>query len=188
MGLLKRRKYKKAVQYLENIDYSILIQYSERIQSYHINESMDLPLEEKAIFHHLPLKDKDGDYLSDDNWDLSDEAKREIHVLVGKLREYYDAICTVWYYTPKGKFNLNGNDFMYEVLPPWIVFPHYSAMSMGWRMGDGEEYMEIYIGYINSLSGEQYEAYTNKFPTPEYMKVNSLKGRNKNDTRTVESA
>ena len=169
MGLLKRRKYKKAVQFLENIDYSTLIQYSERVQSFYINEKSEI-----GIFHHLPLKDKSGFNLSEDNWDLSDEDKKEIHVLVGKLREYYDAICTVRYYTPKGKFILNGNDFKYEVLPPWIVFPHYSAMSMGWRMGDGEEYMEIYIGYINSLSDEQYEAYTNKFPTPEYMKVNSF--------------
>ncbi len=174
MGLIKRLKYRKAVQYLEKIDYSALIQYSERIQSYHINESMDLPLEEKAIFHHLPLKDKDGDYLLGSNWDLSEEIKKEIHELLEKLREYYDAIYTVRYYTPKGKFNLNGNDFMYEVLPPWIVFPHFSAMSMAWRMGAGEEYMEIYISYINSISDEQYEVYTKTYPAPEYMRINSF--------------
>lgn len=174
MGLLKRWKYKKAVQYLENIDYSTLIQYSEKIQSYHINETMDFPLGETAIFHHLPLKDKDDDYLAEDNWDLPDEAKKEIHELVEKLREYYDAIYTVRYYTSKGKFNLYGTPFVHEVLPPWIVFPHYGAMSLGWRMGAGEEYMEIYISYINSLSDERYEAYTNTYPVPEYMRINSF--------------
>ncbi len=178
--IIYRNRYKKAVHYLESVDYSTLIKSSERIQSFHINENVGkcefhhLPLLEKAIFHHLPLKDKEGDYLSDDNWDLSEKTKKEIHELLEKLREYYDAIYTVRYYTPKGKFNLNGNGFMYEVLPPWIVFPHFSAMSMAWRMGDGEEYMEIYISYINSLSDEQYEAYTNIYPTPEYMRINSF--------------
>lgn len=178
---LKYRKlYKKAILYLDKVDYSALIKYSERIQSFHINEKMEkgafyqLPLLEKAIFHHLPLKDKDDDYLSSDNWDLSEEEKSEIHELLEKLNEYYDAIYIVRYYTPKGKFILNGNEFKYEVLPPWIVFPQYTAMSLGWRMGSGEEYMEIYLSYIDTLSDEQYEAYTNKYPTPEYMEVNSF--------------
>ena len=173
--MFKRFKYKKlydkAVHYLDNVDYSELIKYSEKIQSYHVNESMDLPLGETAIFHHLPLKNKDGDYLSDDNWDLSEEEKNEIHELLNKLNEYYDAIYIVRYYTPKGKFVKKGNEFKYEVLPPWTVFPHYWAMSLGWRMGDGEEYLEIYHSYIDTLSDRQYEAYVNKYPKPEYLNI-----------------
>lgn len=37
--------YKKAVQYLKCIDYSVLIQTSEKVQSYHINKKAEIGTE-----------------------------------------------------------------------------------------------------------------------------------------------
>lgn len=166
-----KKLYKKAVQYLNHIDDSVLIQASDKVQSYHINEQVEIGTE-IGYFHHLPLKDTSKFYLSEDNWDLPDETKKEIRELLGVLDEYQRSISIIRYYDSKGKFNMNGCPFICEVLPPWIVFPHYSAMSIAWRQGDGEGYMEIFLSYMESLSEEQYHAYFQTYPMPEYMKVN----------------
>ena len=39
-------------------------------------------------------------------------------------------------------------------------------------MGAGEEYMEIFLTYLDTLSEEQREAYFQTYPIPEYMGVN----------------
>lgn len=169
MRVKYKRLYKKAVQYLKCIDYSVLIQASEKVQSYHINEKAEI-----GYFHHFPLKDKSQFYLSEDNWDLPDETKKEIHELLKVLREYQRSIYIIRYYNSNGKFNLSGYPFICEVLPPWIVFPHYGALSMAWRQGDGEGYMEIFLSYVGTLSEEQYHAYFHTYPIPEYMKVNNF--------------
>ena len=68
-----KMRYKKAIQYLRCVDYSMLVQISNKIQSFHINEKMG-----SSFFHHLPLKNKNKDYLLVDNWDLSEEIKKEL--------------------------------------------------------------------------------------------------------------
>ena len=176
--IIKRLKsrwlYKKSVTYLENTDYLKLIQASEKVQSYCINDDIEIN-HVKAVFHHLPLKDNSKFYLSEDNWDLSDTIKKEISTLLNKLNEYQRSIYYTYYYNSKGKFNQNGNKFKYEILPPWIVFPHFSALSSAWRCGVGEEYMEIFLCYLDRLSDKKRRAYFHKYPEPEYMKTNSFR-------------
>ena len=36
-------------------------------------------------------------------------------------------------------------------------------------MGDGEAYMEIYIGFINSLTDKEFEKYNETYKQPCYM-------------------
>lgn len=45
--------------------------------------------------------------------------------------------------------------------PPWDVFddPKWSQFSMGWRMGDGEWYLDIFYDWLNTLSPQQFFDY-----------------------------
>ena len=158
---VKALKRLKAEKYLNKVDYSELIRVSDKIQTYHVDDEIELPGNIVGYFHHLPLN-------------LTDSEKNEIHSLLSILREYEVSIQTVHFYNKNGSFNPHGNSFKHEVLPPWIAFPDFSPMSAAWRQGDGEVYMDVFISYLDSFSNEQYKAYFETYPIPEYMKVNSF--------------
>jgi ribA/ribD-fused uncharacterized protein len=50
------------------------------------------------------------------------------------------------------------------VLPPWIAFPEIDPMDMFWRMGIGEEYLDMLQNYLENLPYKK--AYEMKFPVP----------------------
>lgn len=52
-------------------------------------------------------------------------------------------------------------------LPPFIVFPTYTPVTMGWRMGFGEDYVYIWTEAIRSLSKpDELEAYCSQYDYP----------------------
>lgn len=51
-------------------------------------------------------------------------------------------------------------------LPPFIVFPEYSPVSLGWRMGAGEDYLEYWGGIIRNLPKERLEEYCSRYDFP----------------------
>lgn len=50
------------------------------------------------------------------------------------------------------------------ILPPWLAYPHYGRGELGFRMGDGQAYMEKLSNYFQSLSKEEDLVYEYTFP------------------------
>lgn len=157
------------LRYLKRINHSKLVEASNRVQEYCINEEIQIA-GIKAYHHHFPLKDNRDFYLSEKNWDLPDAAKRKIKKNIKSLDKYAQAVFCVYNYNVLQKSHF----FIRELLPPWVVYPHFDAMSAAWRQGDGEYYMEIFIFFLDSLSEKQCKEYFETYPIPEYMKVNSF--------------
>lgn len=63
-----------------------------------------------------------------------------------------------------------------ELLPPWKVFddPNYEEGSLGWRMGVGEEYMEIFGNWYNKLSQERKESYKKRHKNPWGLQLRGI--------------
>jgi ribA/ribD-fused uncharacterized protein len=49
-------------------------------------------------------------------------------------------------------------------LPPWKKYPEISRYSIGWRMGYGEEYFEVFLDYLSSLSESEKIALKMMYP------------------------
>jgi hypothetical protein len=52
------------------------------------------------------------------------------------------------------------------LLPLWACFPQYTSVTMGWRMGEGEDYKYRWHAWYRSLSDEQRARYRAQFPPP----------------------
>lgn len=50
--------------------------------------------------------------------------------------------------------------------PPWLMYPNIPITSMGWRMGDGEEYNSDFGAWVKSQARQQLAAYLAKYPVP----------------------
>lgn len=167
----RKNAYKKAIEYLKNADYTALLQASNEVQDYCINEKHET--EKYTLYsHHLPLKNDSESSYNDENWDLSDEDKGKIMERVAKLETYASALYYASHYDENGEYDRSGKAPVQEVLPPFVVFPLYDGRTIGWRMGLGEEYMDIFLNYIYSLDDKQRRAYFLKYPVPDYMKTN----------------
>jgi hypothetical protein len=53
-----------------------------------------------------------------------------------------------------------------QMKPPWLQFPEIKLGSLGWRMGDGEDYWYSWQDWYVSLSEEARSSYREKFPEP----------------------
>lgn len=51
--------------------------------------------------------------------------------------------------------------------PPWRVIPDYDMMSMGWRMGGGEDYMIAFAAWFKALGQARRVAFISANPEPE---------------------
>lgn len=120
---------------------------------------------DKIYEHHLPLKDSDKRWNDPTNWDLTDEQIEIVNTYSKDLMHYASLVisCHLFAYekvkTPE------------MILPLWLVFPTYSATTIGWRMGAGESYEICYNTMLECMDCETRQAYMQKFPAPEYMKL-----------------
>lgn len=51
--------------------------------------------------------------------------------------------------------------------PPWIKFPDIPRMSIGWRMGAGEDYKHDFYAWFRSLTPEQRADVRVRWPEPQ---------------------
>lgn len=51
--------------------------------------------------------------------------------------------------------------------PPWQVFPDYERSSIGWRMGNGEDYMIDFDRWFRTQDVQAQDSYILQFPEPE---------------------
>ena len=50
--------------------------------------------------------------------------------------------------------------------PPWLAYPYIERFSIGWRMGAGEDYIDRFSTWLESLSPEEQAEYRTLFPEP----------------------
>ncbi len=50
--------------------------------------------------------------------------------------------------------------------PPWMKYPSIPLGSIGWRMGFGEAYLDVYHQWISSLTSAQKDEHKRLFPEP----------------------
>jgi hypothetical protein len=49
---------------------------------------------------------------------------------------------------------------------PWEAFPHIQRGSIGWRMGEGEEYWEKWMAWYRKLAAQSRRDYQDLHPEP----------------------
>ncbi len=53
-------------------------------------------------------------------------------------------------------------------MPPlWLMYPHISRYSIGWRMGDGEDFSYSFSQWYTSLSDDEQNKYEDMYPEPK---------------------
>ncbi len=56
-------------------------------------------------------------------------------------------------------------------MPPlWLMYPHISQYSIGWRMGYGEGYKHAFWEWFQTLSNSDQKAYKTLFPSPIFWR------------------
>lgn len=50
--------------------------------------------------------------------------------------------------------------------PPWLAHPEIERYSIGWRMGYGEDYIDRFYNWLDTLSPEEQTEYYVLFPEP----------------------
>ena len=56
------------------------------------------------------------------------------------------------------------------MVPPWIKYPNLERISMGWRMGAGENYKRAFLEWWRKRSYELNCAYRAKYMEPDEWK------------------
>lgn len=158
--IIYKVKIKKCCKALNEFDLTELADKGNYILSLCVDKETGNTFE--PIEHHLPLIDVARSEQDINNWDLSENVKSTVKSYLKDLLSYADMVIRV-YYKPCSD--------MVDVLPLWIVFPTYSATTIGWRMGLGEQYEYIYIKMLARKSREEFDLYMSRYPAPEYMRL-----------------
>lgn len=58
-------------------------------------------------------------------------------------------------------------DIENPMAPPWLMYPHISRYSIGWRMGYGEHYVMHFGKWFSALTAEERNAFRQRFPAPK---------------------
>jgi hypothetical protein len=51
--------------------------------------------------------------------------------------------------------------------PLWLMYPHISRCSIGWRMGYGEAYAIDFVDWYSSLYADEQQQFQQMFPEPK---------------------
>lgn len=124
------------------------------------------------IEHHFPLLNKEDGIAHPDNWNISSKERKMVESNLAVLADYAKEMCKC---RQSGTCGYDFSNLDSEILPPWIVFPHYSRHTIGWRMGIGESYKEIWGSYLRCLDGNNREKYKTKYPQPDYWRGYDLR-------------
>ena len=54
--------------------------------------------------------------------------------------------------------------------PPWVEYPELPYLSIHWRMGEGEAYLDRWCEFFERLSDAEAEAYMRQYPEPKDWK------------------
>ncbi len=134
---------------------------------YILSLCVDIPTREiyEPVVHHLPLLNNKGMTVDEENWNLSAQEKATVKMYLKELADYAETVIATYH----------DETFFadIEILPLWIVFPHYTATTIGGRMGLGEAYEEVYYRMMKSKVQQARTAYKVKYPVPPYIVMRS---------------
>lgn len=68
-------------------------------------------------------------------------------------------VCRLEFYPLSGKGHM---------APLWAAYPSFDSVTIGWRMGSGEDYKYRWHDWYRSLADEDRAEYKKRFPPPEY--------------------
>lgn len=160
----------------EEFDHKLDLSISEMLEKSEYIQSKCITTEWKKegtdiwnFRYSLPLKNREEHCLDPENWDLPEAEVQKILQYRGDLANYGQMLFD--FYKEKNikwpiKMYLNA---VTDFLPPWMVFPLYSSRNLGWRMGFGEDYKEMFFDFLFSLTEEEREIYEKAYPEPDYM-------------------
>lgn len=157
---------KKAREKLAEMDMAGLAEKGKYVLSLCENIAPETDPDIEPLVHRLPVKDIHTLWVDKDNWDLADGVRQQATAYVNELCDYAKTVVAAYYKTAIDGRLMPG----IEVLPLWLVFPHYSATTMGWRMGIGEVYEAVYTSMLDNMDTAERSRYQSKYPAPEYMK------------------
>jgi hypothetical protein len=74
------------------------------------------------------------------------------------------AVCTRLQAVTQLEFRSNDPTVFWP--PPWAAFPFYNAVTIGWRMGNGERYWLDWTDWFRQIGPSRRAAYRRRFPAP----------------------
>ena len=65
------------------------------------------------------------------------------------------------------RFEFYPTDGKSPMLPLWLAYPTFNSLTIGWRMGSGENYKHRWHQWYRGLTDEQRTGYKDRFPPPQ---------------------
>ncbi len=114
-----------------------------------------------TIFHHLPLIDAYGDPLEIKNYSMDNKFRKDFTKDMKAIEKYIKQVEAA----DRKAIVINYEIMdMRQILPPWIVYPHYPAQNVYLT-----SYFTLFKEFTNRMTTMELSAYKKVYPTPEYI-------------------
>ena len=110
-----------------------------RIGKFWLDKCNDEEMEDGTVYHHLPLVEKDAKTL--EKYIKQVEAADKKAIVIN-----YELLD------------------IRQILPPWIVYPHYPARDVHFT-----SYFTLFDDFIARMSKMELSVYKGNYPTPKYI-------------------
>ncbi|MBO4703048.1 MAG: hypothetical protein J5625_10370 [Lachnospiraceae bacterium] len=132
-----------------------------RIGKFWLDKCSDDYYDDGTLFHHLPLKDILGDPLDPKNFYMDDKYKKEFHKSMKVLEKYVKQVEAA----DKKAIVINYEIMdIRQILPPWIVYPHYPAQNVYLT-----PYYSLFDDFVSRMTKMELSVYRKLYPTPKYI-------------------
>jgi len=131
------------------------------IGKYWLEKCNDELMDDGSVYHHLPLRDISQDPVDISNLAIGDSEKRQFRKDMKAIEKYVKQVEAA----DKKAIVLNYEIMdMRQILPPWIVYPHYPANSV-YLTG----YFTIFKNFTAHMTNMEISVYKNLYPVPKYI-------------------
>lgn len=141
----------------EILDLCVIIPHADKQEDGSVKHSVE---------HHIPLKEGNDDWNNVLDWDLPEDKTQFVVKHIDNARAYAKAYVA-------GEV---GKDV--DVLPPWLLFPHYTADTSLWYERTCGKYVKKWLDFLRGLSSSSFVSYQKKFPVPMFMSGTDYLGMN----------
>lgn len=144
-------------RYITFKDYEEIL----KIGKYWLENCTDEALPDGTIYHHLPLIDPNADPLDEKNYSMDSKYKKQFHKDEKALEKYLKQVEAA----DKKAIVINYELMdLRQILPPWIVFPHYPANNVFMT-----PYFSFFMDYTARMTPMELSVYRNMYPVPQYI-------------------
>lgn len=132
-----------------------------RIGKFWLEKCNDEEMTDGSIYHHLPLVDIMGDPLEPKNFYMDDKFRKEFRKQMKILEKYIKQVEAA----DKKAIVINYEIMdIRQILPPWIVYPHYPAQNVFLT-----SYYTLFDDFVARMTKMELSVYKNLYPTPPYI-------------------